>query len=58
MQRAFGLALLIGNAIGLVISVWAVLMGPTNALGWIIVALYLIFAIGFAQFMSPRARAV
>ena len=46
---------LIGNAVGLVVSLMGTLGGVMNASGWSAVVIYLVFALGFAyfQFMAP-----
>jgi hypothetical protein len=42
------------NAIGFVVSLLAVLAKTVNATGWIIVALFLVFALGFGYFQFVR----
>jgi uncharacterized membrane protein YfcA len=54
-QRAFALALFVGNVIGFIISLMTQLSGIVNVLGWSTVALYLIFALGFGYFLMPRS---
>lgn len=44
------LALLIGNVIGLVIALGGMFTAVMNALGWVIVAIYLVLTIGAAYF--------
>lgn len=46
---------LIGNAVGLVVSLMGTLGGVMNASGWSAVVIYLVFSLGFAyfQFMAP-----
>jgi preprotein translocase subunit SecY len=50
---------LIGEAVGLVVSLLGVLSGVMNATGWLNVALYLLLGLGFAyfQFMPPSKPA-
>ncbi len=55
--RAIVLGVFVGDVIGFIIALLAQLNGVTNALGWMIVALYLILAAGFGYFQfSPVAR--
>jgi uncharacterized membrane protein YfcA len=53
-QRAFALAVFVGDAIGFVVTLIAQLSGLTNALGWTTVALYLILALGFGYFLIAK----
>lgn len=55
--RASVLALTVYDAIGFVVALGAVLTGVMNALGWAVVALYLLLALGFGyfQFVKPSA---
>jgi uncharacterized membrane protein len=55
IQRAFALAVFVGNVIGFIISLMTQLSGIVNVLGWSTVALYLIFALGFGYFLMPRS---
>jgi hypothetical protein len=50
------LALFIYDAVGFVITLIAILSGALNSLGWLIVVLYLFFAIGFGYFLIPKRR--
>ncbi len=52
-QRAFALAVFVGDAIGFIIALMNQLTGFVNALGWSTVALYLLFALGFGYFLLP-----
>jgi len=54
-QRAIIIASLIGQVIGLVVSVMGTLSGVFNAVGWSAVVIYLVLALGYAylQFMKP-----
>ena len=54
-KRAFEVAVLVGDAIGFLIAVMATLSGNVSSLGWGVVALYLILALGFGYFLLPRA---
>lgn len=55
IQRAFAVAVLVGDAIGFIVTLMATLSGVQNALGWSSVALYLILALGFGYFLLPGA---
>ena len=48
------LALFIYDAVGFVITLIAVISGALNPLGWLIVALYLFFALGFGYFLLQK----
>lgn len=56
-QRAIVLSSLVGDAVGLVFVVWAMLDGVANALGWAIVALYLALVLGWGYWLFAK-RAV
>lgn len=49
-RRAIILGLCVYDAIGVVVTLIAILSGALNFLGWLIVILYLFFAIGFGYF--------
>ncbi|KPJ84898.1 MAG: hypothetical protein AMS18_16475 [Gemmatimonas sp. SG8_17] len=49
-RRAILLALLVGDAVGVVVSLIAQLGGVVSAAGWSTVAIYLLLAIGLAYF--------
>lgn len=51
------LALFVYDAIGFVVALVAVLSGVMNTLGWAVVGLYLLLAVGFGyfQFVKPSA---
>jgi hypothetical protein len=51
---AIVLALFIYDAIGFIVALIAVLAGSVNALGWLIVVLYLLLALGFGYFLLPK----
>ena len=48
--RGIVLAVVVSNTIGFVVTLLASLSGVWNALGWLPVALYLVFGLGFAYF--------
>ena len=56
-QRAIILAFLLGDVIGLVISLVGTVSGVLNEVGWSSVVVYAVLALGYAnlQFMKPRA---
>ena len=57
-RRAIVLALCIYDAVGFVVTLIAIFAGALNPLGWLIVALYLFFAVGFGYFLlKPAAKA-
>jgi hypothetical protein len=49
-RRAFLIAGLIGDIIGFVVALQGQLSGLTNALGWLTIVIYGVFALGFAYF--------
>lgn len=53
-KRAFLVSITVGDIIGLVVALLAVLGGLTNAMGWLIVALWLIFALAFGAMLLRR----
>lgn len=55
-RRALILGLCVYDALGFVVTLIAQLNGTLNALGWLVVALYLFFAVGFGffYFRSPK----
>ena len=48
-RRAIAMGFVVGNTIAAVVGVLIVTAGAVNALGWSTVALYAIFAVGFAM---------
>jgi hypothetical protein len=50
-RRAIILALFVYDAVGVVITLIAILSGALNPLAWLIVALYLFFALGFGYYL-------
>jgi len=53
---AIVLALFVYDAIGFVVSLIAVFSGAINPLGWLVVALYLLLALGFGYFLLPKQK--
>jgi hypothetical protein len=50
-KNAFAISITIGDAIGAVVCLMAVLSGTVNSLGWLPVAIYLFFTIAFGYFV-------
>lgn len=48
------LALFVYDAVGVVITLIALISGALNPLGWLIVVLYLFFALGFGYFLLQK----
>ena len=55
--RAILLGVVVSNAIGFVACLMATLSGVWNSLGWLSVALYLIFGLAFAYFLFMKPPA-
>lgn len=55
VRRALSLSFFIANGIGFIVSLGGILSGAMNALGWLIVLVYLLLAAGFGyfQFIGP-----
>ncbi len=56
IRWALALGLCVYDAIGFVISLVAVVTGVLNLLGWSIVLLYLLLALGFGYFLVRRPQ--
>ena len=56
-RQAILLGFFLGDAIGFVIALWGQLQAVVNSLGWSIVILYFLFAIGFGYFRFARSFA-
>ncbi len=56
MRWAIALGLCVYDAIGFIISLVGVMTGEMNSLGWAVVVLYLLLALGFGYFLvkSPE----
>jgi hypothetical protein len=50
------LALFVYDAIGVVVTLIAIISGALNQLAWLIVALYLFLALGFGYFLLQRRK--
>lgn len=55
--QAFLLAIVIGDAIGFVVALLAQFSGLMNAFGWLNVALWLVFTLGFLYFRFIKKAA-
>lgn len=56
--QAIVLALLIGNAISFIVALIGQLSGVMNGVGWVIVAIYLLLALGYAYFQFLQSSAI
>ena len=56
LRRATVLGLTVYDGIGVVISIIAVAAGVMNALGWLVVVLYLFLALGFGYFLIKNPK--
>jgi fatty-acid desaturase len=54
IRWAIILALFVYDAVGAVITLIAIISGALNPLAWLIVALYLFFALGFGYFLLQK----
>ncbi|KPJ98602.1 MAG: hypothetical protein AMJ60_07690 [Desulfobacterales bacterium SG8_35] len=54
-RRAIILALFVYDAVGVVITLIAIMSGALNPMGWLIVGLYLFFALGFGYFLLKKS---
>ena len=50
------LALFVYDAIGVIVTLVAILSDALNALGWLILALYLFLALGFGYFLITKRK--
>jgi hypothetical protein len=53
-RRAIILALFVYDAVGVVVTLIAILSGALNPLAWLIVAIYLFFTLGFGYFLIQK----
>ena len=53
-RRAIVLALFVSDGVGFVVALIGQLAGVVNSLGWLNVAIYLLFALGFGYFQFNR----
>ena len=52
--RGVVIAVVVSNAIGVIVTLLATLSGTWNALGWLSVGLYLVFGLGFAYYLFKK----
>ena len=52
------LALFVYDAIGVIVTLVAILAGALNPLAWLIVVLYLFLALGFGYFLLPKRKSL
>jgi hypothetical protein len=52
------LALFVYDAVGFIVTLLAIISGDLNSLGWLIVVIYLFFALGFGYFLLPGKKPV
>lgn len=53
---AMVLALCVYDAVGFIITLIAIFSGAINSLGWLIVLIYLFFAVGFGYFLITKKK--
>jgi hypothetical protein len=46
----------VGNVAGIVVSLWAILTGIMNGMGWLFVLTYVIFLLGYVYFLRAGAQ--
>jgi hypothetical protein len=51
-RRAIVLSLILSFGVGFVVAVWGQISGVVHALGWLTVALYLVFGLGYASLQA------
>ena len=52
------LALCVYDAIGVIVTLVAIISGACNSLAWMVVVVYLFFALGFGYFLLPKRKSV
>ena len=57
-RRAIIWDLFVYDAIGFVVTLILLLSGGLNALGWVIVAVYLFFTVGFGYLLLPQRKSL
>lgn len=55
-RRAIALALCVYDAVGLVVTLIALLAGVLGPVGWVVAAIYLFFAVAFGSFLRPQKQ--
>jgi len=54
--RSVLLGAAVGNVVGIVVSLWAILTGIMNGTGWLFVLTYVIFLLGYVYFLWTGAQ--
>ena len=54
-RRAIVVAFFVGDTVGFIVSLIAQIRGAMNALGWSVVVIYLLLALGFASFTFKKS---
>jgi hypothetical protein len=54
-RRAIVVAFFVGDTVGFIVSIIAQFRGAMNALGWSVVVIYLLLALGFASFTFKKS---
>jgi hypothetical protein len=52
------LALCVYDAIGVIVTLVAIISGACNSLAWLVVVVYLFFALGFGYFLIPKKKSL
>ena len=52
------LALCVYDAIGVIVTLIAIISGACNSLAWLVVVVYLFFALRFGYFLLPKRKSV
>ena len=57
-QKGLGMAMLIGSVSGLIMAIIGMSTGAIRILGWLAIAIYLVFTLGygFILFLAPRMK--
>jgi len=50
------LALCVYDAIGVIVTLVVIISGACNSLAWLVVVVYLFFALGFGYFLLPKRK--
>jgi hypothetical protein len=46
----------VGNVAGTIVSLWAILTGVVNAVGWLFVVTYVVLLLGYVSFLWAKMR--
>ena len=55
-RHAIILGLFVYDALGVIITLIAIFVGVMNGLGWLVVVVYLFFAVGFGSLLTAKAN--